>query len=269
MDLWQAFVLSFIQGLTEFLPISSSGHLVITRDLLDWPEAGVAFDAFTGLGTLSAVLLYFRRDLGQILYHWLNQFRRSNPLPDPEQYARLGNQLLIATLPALIVGFLLKDHVDSLLHNPVLIAATTIGFGILLGLADYLGKKTRPLEQTTTRQALIYGLAQALALIPGVSRSGITMTAGLAMGFSRSAAARFSFLLSIPVSAAAGAYGLLKLLQSDSSFSWQVILLSYCTAFVSAYLCISLFLRFLDAVGMWPHVIYRLLLGSVLLAVFL
>ncbi|SUO92197.1 undecaprenyl-diphosphate phosphatase [Suttonella indologenes] len=268
MDLWQAFVLSLIQGLTEFLPISSSGHLVITRDLLNWPEASVAFDAFTGLGTLSAVLLYFRRDLIQIFYHWCWQFR-AHKVPDPEQYAKLGNQLIIATFPALLVGFLVKDHVDTLLHSPILIACTTIGFGILLGLADYYGKKIRILTQTTTTQALFYGLAQAIALIPGTSRSGITITAGLAMGFSREAAARFSFLLSIPISAAAGAYGLLKLLQSDSSFSWQVILLSYCTAFASAYFCISLFLRFLDTIGMWPHVVYRLFLGSLLLFVFL
>lgn len=267
MDLWQAFVLSLVQGLTEFLPISSSGHLVITRDLLNWPEAGVAFDAFTGLGTLSAVLLYFRHDLAQIFYHWCCQFRANKP-EDPQHYARLGNQLIIATLPALIVGFLLKDYVDVLLHHPLVIASTTIGFAILLGLADYLGKKNRVLAQTTMMQALFYGIAQALALIPGTSRSGITITAGLAMGFSREAAARFSFLLSIPISAAAGAYGLLKLLQSNSHFSWQVIALSYTTAFISAYFCISLFLRFLNTIGMWPHVVYRLFLGSVLFFIF-
>lgn len=268
MDLWQAFILSLVQGLTEFLPISSSGHLVITRDLLNWPDAGVAFDAFTGLGTLSAVLLYFRHDLAQIFKHWFAQFRRQAP-PDPQGYARLGNQLIIATLPALIVGYLIKDYVDVLLHQPLLIAATTIGFGILLGLADYYGTKQRSIAQTTTAQALIYGFAQVLSLIPGTSRSGITISAGLAMGFSRKAAARFSFLLSIPISAAAGAYGLLKLIQADSSFSWQVIALSYCTAFASAYFCISLFLRFLDSIGMWPHVVYRIILGSVLLFIFL
>lgn len=269
MTLWHAFVLSLIQGITEFLPISSSGHLVITREVLHWPDSGVAFDAFTGLGTLSAVIIYYWKDICEILSHWLRQFS-AQKAPDPEHYARLGNQLLIATLPALIIGFLAKDYVNAMLHNPYVIAATTIGFGLLLGAADIFGKKFRPIGRTTTKQALVYGFMQAIALIPGTSRSGITITAGLMMGFTRQAAARFSFLLSIPISAAAGAYGLLELIKAPSAdFTWQIMLLSYVVSLVSALICIALFIRFLNIIGMWPHVIYRLLLGGFLLWYFL
>lgn len=268
MTLWQAFILSLVQGITEFLPISSSGHLVITRDLLQWPDAGAAFDAFTGLGTLTAVCLYFRADISAIIKHWCQQFTpaRHN---DPLGYAKLGNQLIIATLPALLVGYLLKDKIDLWFHSPILIASTTIIYGILLGIADYFGKKTRPLGMTSNRHALYYGLAQILSLIPGTSRSGITMTAGLAMGYTRQAAARFSFLMSIPISAAAGGYGLLKLIKHGTTFNWQILMLSYLTALISALICIAIFLKFLNRIGMWPHVIYRLILGSILLYLFL
>lgn len=268
MDLWQAFILSLVQGITEFLPISSSGHLVITRELLHWPDAGVAFDAFTGLGTLTAVVVYYRKDLLAIACHWFGQFGKSHT-PDPNQYAKLGNQLILATFPALIIGFLVKDRIDGLTHNPQVIIATTIGYAILLGGADYFGKKLKPITDTTLGQAMVYGFAQALALIPGTSRSGITITAGLAMGFTREAAARFSFLLSIPISAAAGAYGLLKMIKTPGlEFSWQVITLSYATSAISAFICIALFIRFLNVIGMWPHVVYRLALGAFLIFMF-
>ncbi len=268
MDLWQTFVLALIQGLTEFLPISSSGHLVIVRKLLHWPEAGVAFDAFTGWGTVTAVVFYFRHDLLQIIKCWCHQFVGDKQC-DTEGYAKLGNLLLTATFPALIIGFLVKDIVDTHFHHPLIIASTTLGYGILLGVADSYGRKKHHLNDTTLNNALVYGFAQALALIPGTSRSGITITAGLGMGFTREAAARFSFLLSIPISVAAGAYGLYKMSVSpDSVFNWQVISLAYLTSTVSAYLCIHLFLRFLNTFGMKPHVIYRLILGTVLLFIF-
>lgn len=261
MELHQAVILSLVQGMTEFLPISSSAHLVIIREILGWPDAGVAFDAFTGLGTLTAVIVYYRKDIQALLSHWFAQFS-TTPRDDPHGYARLGNQLLIATLPALIIGFLVKDSVDALTHSPLTIASATIVFAIFLAGADHLGRKKRSLASTTMTQALIYGFAQALALLPGTSRSGITITAGLTMGFTRRAAARFSFLLSIPISAAAGLYGLGKLLTApDVAFSIVGIVLAYCTSAVSAFLCIALFLRFIDTVGMWPHVLYRLLLG--------
>ncbi len=269
MDIWQAFILSLVQGISEFLPISSSAHLVITREILHWPDAGVAFDAFTGLGTLSAVIVYYHKDLRAIFYYWFGQFGKT-PARDPQGYARLGNQLLVATLPALLIGFLVRNSVDALTHDPLLIATATVVFAIFLGAADCLGRKRKTVTSTTMAQALLYGLAQAIALFPGTSRSGITMTAGLAMGFTRRAAARFSFLLSIPISAAAGFYGLAKLLAAPSAeFSLAVIVLSYATSAISAFICIALFLRFLNSVGMWPHVLYRLLLGAFLFARFL
>lgn len=267
MTLWQSFILSLIQGITEFLPISSSGHLVITRELLHWQDAGVAFDAFTGLGTLTAVLFYYRKDVCSILYHWFRQFRHCDAPPAPE--AKLGNQLIVATLPALLIGFMVKDHIDALTHRPLLIASTTMIFAIFLAAADFWGRKKLSLPETNYRQAFYYGLAQTLALVPGVSRSGITLTAGLAMHFSRESAARFSFLQSIPISAAAGGYGLWKLATNPSDFSWQLIALSYVTATLAAYVCIALFIRFLNTVGMMPHVIYRLLLGAYLFFVFM
>lgn len=269
MERCQAVILSLIQGITEFLPISSSAHLVITREILDWPDPGVAFDAFTGLGTLTAVIVYYRKDIQALLDHWFARFGKT-PAPDRENYARLGDQLLIATLPALIIGFLVRDSVDALTHDPLVIATATIVFAVFLAGADLLGRKRRPITSTTMTEALIYGLAQALALLPGTSRSGITMTAGLAMGFSRQAGARFSFLLSIPISAAAGLYGLGKLIATPGAgVDLEVIVLAYCTSAISAFLCIALFLRFLDAFGMWPHVLYRLALGIFLFARFL
>lgn len=268
MPLFQAFILSLVQGITEFLPISSSGHLVITRDILHWPDAGAAFDAFAGLGTLTAVCIYFRTDIALILKHWFLQFTPAKK-HDTLGYARLGNYILIATFPTLIVGYLIKDKVDVWFHSPMLIASTTLVYGILLGAADYYGSKILPLAASTKRTALIYGLAQVLSLVPGTSRSGITITAGLAMGFTRQAAARFSFLMSIPISAAAGGYGLLKIIKNHETFNWQILGLSYAVSLISALLCIAIFLKFLSRIGMWPHVIYRLILGIVLLYLFL
>ena len=262
MEFWQACVLALIQGLTEFLPISSSGHLVLTRELFGWQDAGVAFDAFTGLGTLTAVLIYFRSDLAEMSRAFADQFYCHNY---DRRSARLCNQLIVGTIPALVIGFLIKDHVDTLTHSPLVIASTTIFYAILLYLADLLGRKNLRLEQTSWRDAMLYGFAQVLALIPGTSRSGITITAGLALGYDRKSAARFSFLLSIPISAAAGLYGLVKLLHNPSDFPLFTVFAAYVISLVSAYLCIALFIRFLDLIGMLPHCIYRLFLGAAII----
>ncbi|MBR1375778.1 MAG: undecaprenyl-diphosphate phosphatase [Cardiobacteriaceae bacterium] len=264
MDLWQSVVLALIQGITEFLPISSSGHLVITREFFGWEDAGAAFDAFTGLGTLTAVIIYFRREIKDLCLAFFDQFSCEN---FDRANARLANQLIIATLPALIIGYLVKDYVDVLTHSPKVIAFTTIFYAVLLYLSDRLGKKIRALKQTSYRDAIIYGFAQALALIPGTSRSGITITAGLALGYDRKSAAKFSFLLSIPISAAAGLYGLLKLLKNPEQFPLFNVFIAYIVSLVSAYFCIALFIRFLDLIGMLPHAIYRLCLGIAIILI--
>lgn len=268
METFHAFILALVQGVTEFLPISSSAHLILVPEFLGWPDQGVAFDAFISLGTLAAVVSYFHRDLAAIVYHWFGQFRR-NRTPDPEQYAQLGNWLIVATIPAVIAGFFLSDYVDGYLRNPLLIAGTTLFFGVLLGAADYVGRKVRPLSQTGFRGAWIYGAAQALSLIPGVSRSGITMTAGLMMGFSREAAARFSFLMSIPITVAAGTLETVKMLRADAPLNISALAVGFIVSAVAGYLCIKYFLHFLNRYGMWPHVVYRIALSAVLFIVFI
>ncbi|MDO5090590.1 MAG: undecaprenyl-diphosphate phosphatase [Cardiobacteriaceae bacterium] len=267
METFHAFILALVQGATEFLPVSSSAHLILVPKFFDWPDQGVAFDAFISLGTLLAVIAYFRRDLAAIFYHWFAQFRRERPA-DPGQYARLGNLLILATIPAVVVGFFLADYVDDYLRSPRLIAITSLVFGLLLGAADWFGRKRLTLAQTGWRAALVYGLAQALSLIPGVSRSGITMTAGLAMGFDRQAAARFSFLMSIPITVAAGTLASVKMLASDAPLDWAALGTGFVASAVAGYLCIKYFLHFLNRYGMWPHVVYRILLSALLLAVF-
>lgn len=268
LETFHAFILALVQGVTEFLPISSSAHLILVPEFLGWPDQGVAFDAFISLGTLAAVIAYFHRDLAAIVYYWFGQFRSARA-PDPGQYARLGNLLIVATIPAVIAGFFLSDYVDDYLRHPLLIAGTTLVFGLLLGAADYFGRKTLALPQTGWRAALFYGLAQMLSLIPGVSRSGITMTAGLMMGFSREAAARFSFLMSIPITVAAGTLETVKMLRADAPLNWMALGTGFAVSAVAGYLCIKYFLHFLNRYGMWPHVIYRIGLSAVLLAVFL
>lgn len=261
MELWQSLVLSLIQGITEFLPISSSGHLVITREIFNWNEAGAAFDAFTGLGTLTAVLIYFRREVLELLTAF---FKQKNQGLNFDPNATLANQLLIASIPAFIFGFLIKDTVDNWGHKPLLIASTTLIFALFLQITDLWGVKKKQLSDFTLKTAIIVGLFQAIALIPGTSRSGITITAALLLGFNRQASAKFSFLLSIPISAAAGLYGLLKIGSDPTGIGFIALLLSFLISFGSAYLCIALFLKFLNKIGMWPHTIYRIFLATFL-----
>lgn len=268
LETFHAFILAIVQGLTEFLPVSSSAHLILVPRFLGWPDQGVAFDVFISLGTLAAVISYFYLDLAAIFYHWCMQFRKNRP-EDPQHYARLGNLLILATLPAVAVGFFLADYVDGYLRDPRIIAGTTLGFGLLLGAADWFGRKTLTLPQTGWRAALIYGLAQALSLIPGVSRSGITMTAGLMMGFDRQAAARFSFLMSIPITVAAATLETVKMLNDPMPRDWAALWVGFIVSAIAGYLCIKYFLHFLNRYGMWPHVLYRIVLSVILFIVFI
>ena len=209
MSWLEVIVLGILQGLTEFLSISSSAHMRVVAALAGWPDPGAAFTAVTQLGTESAVLLYFRRDITAIVTAWTRSVRGRVPRSDP--HARLGWYVIIGTVPIGILGLAFQDTIETALRDLRLVAATLIVFGLVLGLADRVAANRRPLEALTTRQALALGTAQALALIPGVSRSGGTISAGLLLGYTRTAAARYAFLLAVPAVLASGGLELTKL----------------------------------------------------------
>jgi len=264
MTLIQIIVLAIVQGLTEFLPISSSAHLILVPVLSDWPDQGLAFDVAVHVGTLSAVVWYFRHDLITMTKDWTASCVQRKTIGD----SRLAWAVIIGTIPVGAAGLFLHDLVDTVLRSPLVIAWATIGFGLLLWWADVQGKRQRDEHHLSWKDIIVIGLAQVLALIPGTSRSGITMTAGLMLGLTRSAAARFSFLLSIPAILMAGGYKGLKLL-GDGNVEWTAIIIGTVLSAVTAYLCIHVFLKVLERMGMLPFVIYRLALGVVLLYLFI
>lgn len=264
MDLIQIIVLAMVQGLTEFLPISSSAHLILVPVLTGWQDQGLAFDVAVHVGTLAAVVYYFRHEIASMFLAWTGSFAGRGLTPD----AKLAWAVIFGTIPAAISGLLFKDYIEAHLRSPLVIATTTILFGLLLWAADSWGRRHRDEHQLGWIDVLLIGLAQALALIPGTSRSGATMTAALAMGLTRKAAARFSFLLSIPVILLAGSYLTLQLIQDDNPVDWIALVLGVLLSAISAYLCIHFFLKLLDRIGMLPFVIYRILLGVFLFWMF-
>lgn len=264
MDLVQIVVLALVQGFTEFLPVSSSAHLVLASVLLGWPDQGLAFDVALHVGTLLAVLWYFRSELVLMTRDWLLSLR-DRRLTQP---ARMAWAVLLGTIPVGVAGLLFSDLVATQLRSPVVLAWGMIGFGILLGWADWRRHAQRAETEMTWKDVLLIACAQALALIPGTSRSGITLTAGLFAGLGRRAAARFSFLLSIPVIVLAGALEASELMRSDLPVDWQAILLGTLIAAVSAYACIKIFLALIQRIGVWPFVVYRIVLGVFLLVLF-
>ena len=266
MFFWQIVVLALVQGLTEFLPISSSAHLILVPVLSDWPDQGLAFDVVMHLGTLTAVIWYFRKDVTQLTLDWSQSCIKKQAVGE----SRLAWIVIIGTIPVAVAGLLLNDFVDHALRSPLVIAWATIGFGLLLGLSDYLGKNKNTLSehQLSWKNGMFIGFAQALALIPGTSRSGITMTAGLFAGLTRQGAARFSFLLSIPTILLAGGYKTLKLIQQGNGVDWLSLGLGYFLSAVSAYICIHYFLKMLERIGMTPYVFYRVAQGIILLYIF-
>jgi undecaprenyl-diphosphatase len=264
IETYQAILLAILQGLTEFLPISSSAHLVIPSLVLGWPDQGLAFDVAVHVGTLSAVLFYYRADLARMARSWFGSLAGA-PADDD---SRLVWYLALATLPAVAVGFFAGDYIESDLRNLPVIATTTLVFGILLGMADRRVAKPGS-EQVTLSLALLIGLAQAIAPIPGVSRSGVTITAALLLGMSRHAAARFSFLLSIPVIAGAGVLKGWELASSGAGVDWLLLAMGAVVSGVTAYLCIALFLRLLDRIGLMPFVYYRVVLAILLYGLWL
>jgi undecaprenyl-diphosphatase len=265
MDIFQAIVLALVQGLTEFLPISSSAHLILVPVLTGWPDQGLAFDVAVHFGTLSAVALYFREELGAMARSWASSLRTRNP--DDEAVLAWG--VLLGTIPLGLAGLLFHDFIATSLRSPLVIATTTILFGVLLGYADKVGVRTRCEYRLGAGRIAIIALSQVLALIPGTSRSGITITAGLLVGLERQAAARFSFLLSVPAIAMASLYELRNLVEAGEQVAWVDIIIGATVSAVSAYLCIHYFLKLLDRIGMMPFVAYRLVLGVVLFAMFL
>lgn len=272
MSTIEIIILALLQGLTEFLPISSSAHLILPSQILGWKDQGLAFDVAVHVGTLLAVVLYFRKEVGAMTVAWLGSVNigpaKQTNNSDTLFNGQLAWWIILATIPAGLFGLLGKDLIEEHLRSALVIAATTLLFGFLLGFADIQAgnrKQHKPLDKLGIKGAMLIGLAQAIALIPGTSRSGITMTIGLMLGLSRDNAARFSFLLSIPAIAMAGSYLTLKLILSADAVDWYAMGLGSVLAFVSAYACIHYFLILLDKLGMMPFVIYRLVLGIGLL----
>ncbi|MEQ8426295.1 MAG: undecaprenyl-diphosphate phosphatase [Gammaproteobacteria bacterium] len=266
MDLIQIIVLAIVQGITEFLPVSSSAHLILVPMLTAWQDQGLAIDVAAHLGSLFAVVFYFRTDVCRLGQAGLHSCKARGIHSSDE---RLFWILAIATLPVLMIGLLAHDLVALYLRHPLIIATASIGFGLLLLYADKRGRTTLDTAQLHWKHAIFIGLAQALALVPGTSRSGITMTAGLLLGLDRKTSARLSFLLAIPVIFCAGGYELVKLLQGDIGLDIVNFLLTAVLSALSALLAIHYFLRFLDRIGMLPFVIYRVLLGVVLIVLFI
>lgn len=268
MTIIEAIFVGLLQGLTEFLPISSSAHLRLAGPFLTSGDPGAAFTAVIQIGTEAAVLLYFRKDIWRIADAWIRQLLPAAENRDPAD-VRMGWLIIIGTLPIAILGVLFKDAIETYLRNMYITASMLIGFGLLLGLADWLGKRTRPLEQLTWKHGLLFGLAQAMALIPGVSRSGGTITAGLAMGYTREAAARYSFLLAIPAVLASGFYQLYNYWGDFTSSMAVPTAVATLVAFVSGYAVIMGFLKLVSTRSYLVFVVYRVLLGGALLALLL
>jgi undecaprenyl-diphosphatase len=260
----EAALLGLVQGLTEFLPISSSAHLRIVAAMVGWDDPGAAFTAVTQLGTETAVLIYFRRDIATIVRSWaLSLFR---PELRGELEARMGWYVIVGTLPIAVLGLLFQNPIDDAFRNLWLIALMLVAFGVVLGVADATARNVRPLDRLTFRDALAYGGAQALALVPGVSRSGGTISAGLLLGYRREAAARYSFLLAVPAVLASGLFELKDVASGDAPVHWGPTLLATVIAFAVGLVVIVYFLRYISTHTFRVFVIYRVVLGLVLMA---
>lgn len=258
MSTIEVIILALIQGLTEFLPVSSSAHLILPSAILGWQDQGIAFDVAVHVGTLLAVMLYFRQDIGNLTVGWVKSLSGQHSTD-----SKLAWWVILATIPAASAGYLAAkmDLVETLLRSPWVIACTTIVFGLALWWADATAKQQQAMEKLSWKQTLFIGAAQALSIIPGTSRSGITMTAAMLIGLDKVSAARFSFLLSIPIIILSGGYQGSKLFAEPQQYDVSSILLGTVLAFFSALICIHFFLKIISRMGMLPFVIYRLLLG--------
>lgn len=262
MSWLEAIVLGLIQGLTEFLPISSSAHLRIGAAFAGWDDPGAAFTAVSQLGTETAVIIYFRKKIGRLLTAWFRSLRRpSNWREDPD--TRMAWLVIIGTLPIAILGLLYQDSIEHAFRDLRLIATTLIVFGILLGIADHIGRKERNLDHLTVSHGLAYGFAQALALIPGVSRSGGTVTAGRLLGYKRAEATEYAFLLAVPAVFASGLYKLTDIGGSDAP-PWGPTILGTVVAFLVGYAVIAWLMKYITTHSYLPFVLYRIALGVLL-----
>jgi undecaprenyl-diphosphatase len=265
VSILEAIVLGIVQGVTEFLPISSTGHLRIVPAFVGWDDPGAAFTAVTQLGTMAAVLLYFREDLARIARAWLRSLRDRSVRRTLD--ARLGWYIVLGTIPIGIFGVLFKDQIETGVRDLYLIGVALIVLGLVLLAAEKVGRRERSIEQIRTKDGFVVGFAQALALIPGVSRSGATITAGLFLGLDRPSAARFSFLLSIPAVVLSGLLELGSILSGEEGQETGAAALIVATvlAFVSGYASIAFLLRFLSNHSTVVFVVYRVALGALVL----
>jgi undecaprenyl-diphosphatase len=264
VEIWQIFILAVVQGLTEFLPISSSAHLILVPVLTEWPDQGLTFDVAVHIGSLMAVVVYFRQQIGRMIVDWFGSLVTGRQSSD----SHLAWAIIWTTVPVGLFGLLLKGYIETDWRSPVVIACSLIGFGLVLAYADWGHKSQRDEHSLGWKDVLIIGLAQALALIPGTSRSGITMTAALMVGLSREAASRFSFLLAIPVIVLAMGLESFELIQSPEPVAWGALFWGVLLSAISAFVCIHYFLAFIKRIGMQPFVIYRVALGIMLLWIF-
>ncbi len=263
MDIFQAIILAVLQGITEFLPISSSAHLILVPKLLGWQDQGLAFDVAVHVGTLAAVVVFLKHEIQQIVPAWVVGWKGFQWNTN----GKLGWLVVLATIPVGLAGLLFGDLIESHLRTAWVIAASTLFFGLLLGWADRGGDQNiKPVESLTWKQTLFVGCAQVFALIPGTSRSGVTMTALLAIGYSRIAAARFSFLMAVPAIALPGLLKGAELANSQQEIAWGLLLIGALISAVTAFLCMHWFMRFVERVGMLPFVVYRILLSIVIVA---
>lgn len=259
---FEAIVLGIVQGLTEFLPISSSAHILIVSRIFGWGDPGAAFTAVSQIGTETAVLIYFRHDIARILRAWLRSFGNSEVRRSID--ARMGWYVIVGTIPIAALGLTFAPLIESAARNLWLVAIVLIVFGLLLGAADRWGSKVKEISSLNFRDGVLFGIGQALALIPGVSRSGATISAGLALGYSRYAATRYAFLLAIPAVLASGLYEATKI-GDDPAVQWGETIVATLIALIIGYLVIAWLIKWVSTRSYMPFVIYRVVLGSLLI----
>lgn len=262
MSIFEAVVLGLIQGLTEFLPVSSSAHLRVFAAFFQWPDPGAAFTAVTQIGTELAVVLYFRKRIWAVMSTWLRSLVNRDLRGDVN--ARIGWYVILATIPIGVLGLLLEDQIDSAFRDLRLIALTLIVFGLILGAVDHFARREREMEDLTLGRGIVFGLFQTLALIPGVSRSGATITGGRLLGFNRPAAAEFAFLIALPAVFASGLYKMLDI--GDGGYAgWTATIVGTLVAFVIGYIVIAWLMKFISTHSFMPFVYYRIALGVLIL----
>ena len=260
MTTLQIVVLAIVQGLTEFLPISSSGHLVLVPYLVEWTDQGLAFDVAVHFGSLLAVVVFFRDDIAGLLRGGIQLL--GGDAKSPQAYMAIA--IALGTVPAAAAGLLFASWIEANLRDPSIIVYTLAGYGVLMAAADRFARRDKSITDVRIRDALVIGVAQALALIPGTSRSGVTITAGRLLGFERQDAARFSFLLSAPVILLATVYKGGEMVLSDVPVPWGELALGVLVSAVVAYLSIEFFMRFVTRIGLAPFALYRLVLAAII-----